>query len=224
MGSKKVKFSGVFLALALALAWVSPAPAQEALIRLQQPDFTKGKTVLQAMKDRKSDRVYGSGDLSLRQLSEVLWAAAGANRPLEGDKMGRTAPSGHNDQAVDTYAFTKAGVYKYDHLKHELNLVLAGDKRQAAGVQSYVATAPLNLIFVADLSKITADTVEDLQEKINIANTDVGHMSENVYLYSASAGLNVICRNNIEPEALSKLLNLSEHYLPILGVTVGLPK
>ena len=217
---RKTFRAALALALILSLGSLARAEAQDN-IKLAQPSFTQGKTVLQAIKDRKSDREYGSGDLSRKQLSEVLWAAGGVNRKLPDGQVGRTAPSSHGDQAIDIYAMTKDAVYKYDPLKHELVFLFDGDHRSAAGIQSYVARAPLNLIYVADLSRVSGDTEA---YKLAAVYMDVGHNSENVYLYGASAGLNVICRSNIDPDELSSLLKLPEHYLPLLGQTVGLPK
>lgn len=211
---------GLALALALAVAWTAPAGAEET-IKLAQPDFSKGITVLSALKARKSDRIFGPGDLSRQQLSEILWAAAGVNRDLGDGKVGRTAPSSHDDQSIDTYAFTKDGVYRYDPRAHELTRVVAGDQRAKAGVQSYVTTAPLNLIFVADLNRTTGDSDKSKKEALYM---NVGHMSANVYLYAASAGLNVICRSSIEPDDLRALLKLNDNYEPLLGVTVGQPQ
>ncbi len=208
------------LALVLAAAGAAPAGAEET-IKLAQPDFSKGMTVLSALKARKSDRIFGSGELSRQQLSEVLWAAAGVNRELGDGKVGRTAPTSHDDQSIDTYAFTKNGVYRYDPRAHELIQVVAGDQRTKAGVQSYVAMAPLNLIFVADLNRTTGDSDAGKKEALYM---NVGHMSENVYIYAASAGLHVICRSSIEPDELRTLLKLNDNYVPLLGVTVGLPQ
>ena len=218
------KFAQLIPVLALTLIWSlavgSPAMAQE-VIKLDQPDVSQGTTVLQAIKDRKSERVFGSGDLSHQQLSEVIWAASGVNRELGEGKVGRTSPTSHDDQALDTYVFLKSGVYKYDHLKHELHKLIDGDQRAKAGVQSYVGTAPVNLILVADLSKLSGDTE---QYKRMSMNMDAGHASENVYLYGASVGLHVICRSTIERDELRALLKLGDQYEPVLGITVGLPQ
>ena len=220
MMTKRFWRFGLGLTLALFL-FSGPALAQNEVIRLPQPDLAKGKIVMQALQERKSDRVFSPKDLSNQQLGDILWAAAGINRRTGEEKMGRTAPSSHNDQAVDAYAFTRNGLYKYDPVKHELAPVLAGDHRAKAGVQSYVASAPLNLILVADMSKISG---EDERDKFLAAGMNVGHMSENVYLYGAAAGLNVICRSNIDPDELRLLLKLGGHFEPLLGVTVGHPR
>ena len=218
--TKKLLRFGLGLTLALFLS-SGPAWAQNEVIRLPQPDLAKGKTVMLAIQGRKSDRVFSSKDLNHQQLADIVWAAAGVNRRIDEEKMGRTAPSSHNDQAVDTYAFTKNGIYKYDPIRHELNLVLEGDHRDKAGIQSYVASAPLNLLLVADMSKISGDTDRD---KLLAAGMSVGHMSENVYLYSAATDLNVICRSNIAHDELRLLLKLGRHFEPLLGVTVGYPQ
>jgi len=221
MMTKKTLRLSLGLTLALFMISCVPALAQSEVIKLPQPDLSRGKTLMQALQDRKSDRIFSPKELSRQQLSEIVWAAAGVNRKTGEEKMGRTAPSSHNDQAVDTYAFTRTGVYKYDHVQHELVQILAGDHRAKAGVQSYVANAPLNLLFVADMSKISGDTDRD---KLTAACMDVGHMSENVYLYGASSDLNVICRSTIDHEELRFLLKLGKHFEPLLGVTVGHPQ
>ncbi|MDR3038673.1 MAG: SagB/ThcOx family dehydrogenase [Candidatus Adiutrix sp.] len=213
----------LFPALALALILAAPAAAAElATVKLPPPDFNApGKTVIQALRDRKSDRVFAETPLSPKQLSEVLWAAGGINRPeIPEGGPGRTAPTSHNLQPLDIFAVTKEGVYKYDPKGHELQPVTAGDHRASAGVQAYVASAPLNIIYVANLNKLRG---EDDPEKQSAANIDLGHMSENVYLYCASAGLNVIARTSIEPALLSTLLKLDENFLPLMGQTVGYP-
>ncbi len=217
---KKMLLTVLALGLIMVFGPRAGAAEEEETVKLVQPDFGKGATVLQALKDRKSDRVFGSADLSRQQLSEVLWAAAGVNREMSDGRAGRTAPSSHNDQAIDTYAFLKSGVYKYDPLKHELIQVAEGDLRVKAGVQSYVGTAPLSLIFVADTGRLTGDDEASKREAMNF---DAGHMSENVYLYAASAGLNAICRSTIDRDEVRNLLNLDDRYVPLLGVTVGLP-
>ena len=65
-------------------------------IKLPEPDFKK--PVLQALKNQRSIRSYDGTDLSDQELSELLWAAFGINRPETG---GRTAPSGGGSHEID---------------------------------------------------------------------------------------------------------------------------
>ena len=210
------------LALSLALlTWSAPARAELKAIQLAPPDFNaQGLTVIQALKNRKSDRVFAERELSLQHLSEVIWAAGGINRPeTPGGSPGRTSPTARNQQAIDIFALTKDGVYKYDPSTHELRPVTEGDHRAAAGTQDFVAGAPLNLFYVADLAKFRGSD----EEKKRVAALDVGHFSENVYLYCASAGLNNIVRINFAPEALAPLFKTDENHLILMGHTVGYP-
>jgi SagB-type dehydrogenase family enzyme len=207
--------------LALAL-WLRAAPlgaAEPADIKLSQPDLkAKGMTVIEALKKRKSDREFSDRELSLRHLSEVLWAAGGINRP-EKSGGGRTAPTARNLQAIEIFAITRAGVYRYDPPSHELKLLTPGDHRTSAGEQAYVAAAPLNIIYAADLNKLG---VKGGQIPITAA-MDMGHFSQNVYLYCASAGLNTVTRISIDPKALAPLLKIDKNFQPLMGQTVGYP-
>jgi SagB-type dehydrogenase family enzyme len=211
------------LTITSILVAAGPVRAEIAAIKLAQPDLkSKGLTVIQAMKNRKSDRVFADRDLTNQHLSEVLWAAGGINRDKMPDGgIGRTAPTGRNLQEIEIFAITKDGVYRYDPLAHELQPITDGDHRAAAGAQGYVASAPLNIIYVADLGKFKSG---DDREKQVAAAIDLGHFSENVYLYCASAGLNVVSRTSINPGELAKLLKLDSHSRPLLGQTVGYEK
>jgi len=205
------------------LAAAATAKAESSAVKLAQPDLkAKGLTVIQALKNRKSDRVFADRDLTSQHLSEVLWAAGGINREaMAGGGAGRTAPTGRNIQEIEIFAITRDGAYRYDPSAHELQLIVAGDHRAVAGVQDYVATAPLNLIYVADLGKFPEGGEN---EKKLAAAIDLGHFSENVYLYCASAGLNVVSRTSIKPGNLAGLLKLDAKSLPLLGQTVGYPQ
>lgn len=94
-------------------------------IKLDQPGKTRGLPVMEALSVRASARDWSDKDLSLRDLSDLLWAANGINRP-DGRK---TASSAMNAQDVDIYAFMKDGVYLYDAAAHALVPVLPGDHR-----------------------------------------------------------------------------------------------
>ncbi len=50
-----------------------------------------------------------------------------------------------------------------------------------------------------------------------------GSISQNVYLYCASAGLGTVVRDGVNREALSKALKLSDRQVVIMGQTVGYP-
>lgn len=186
------------------------------IIKLQQPDTKGGDALLSTMQNRRSTREFQPTNLSLKHLSEILWAANGVSRPEEGK---RTVPSARALYPIDTYAVLANGVYKYDPAAHELVPVAEGDHRALAGMQPFVAGAPLNLVFVADYNRYADMPAE---RWIQFASLDAGHCVQNVYLYCASEGLNVVERGSIDGKAFLDLVGLGDQlHEVIIAQTVG---
>lgn len=188
-------------------------------ITLKAPDKNRGASVMKALADRHSDRVFADRALSLQDLSDLLWAANGVNRPADGK---RTAPSALNKQDIDVYVFTKEGVYFYDAARHVLKPVADGDHRQAvAGGQDFVKAAPVSLVYVSDISRFGKGVSE--QTKL-MGAMDAGIVSQNVNLFCAGVGLSTVPRATMDKEALKKLLRLSDMQIPMMNNPVGYPK
>ena len=111
------------------------------MIKLPEPEMTGGLPLMQALKERHSTREFSPKPLPEQVLSNLLWAAAGVNRPASGK---RTAPSAMNWQEIDIYVVLAEGVYRYDARQHALLLVSKEDLREATGMQDFVAEAPVN--------------------------------------------------------------------------------
>jgi len=187
-------------------------------IRLPAPQTEGGKPLMQALKERKSLREFSAKELPLQVLSDMLWAACGINRP---DTGGRTAPTAKNMQEIDVYVVKAEGAYLYDAKANMLTPILTGDIRAITGKQSFVKSAPVNLIFVADLSKMGG---MDAAAAEFYSATDAGYVSENVYLFCASAGLATVVRGWVDKPALEKAMKLGRGQKVILAQTVGYPK
>ncbi len=187
-------------------------------IQLPKPQTDGGKPLMQALMLRQSLRDFSSEKLPLQVLSNLLWAADGVNRPDSGK---RTAPSAMNVQNIDIYAAMANGLYLYDPVGHILKLVLKEDVRAATGRQDFVKEVPLNLIFVADYSKIKRGTDED---KALYSGAHVGFISQNVYLHCASEGLATVVRGLVDKDTLAKTMNLRPDQKIILAQSVGYPK
>jgi SagB-type dehydrogenase family enzyme len=207
----------VFLMLVLI---VSTIWAQESMsIKLPAVNIPTDQSFSDAIWNRHSSREFSEMQLSLQELSNVLWSANGINRPETGH---RTAPSARNKQDIDIYAVLKDGIYLYDALKHELLPIANGDYRQFAGTQDYVAKAPVNLIYVSDIAKF--DYTDDEEARLLTGGIDAGHCSQNVYLYCAIAKLNVVVRASVGKEKLTELLKLRPEQKVIIGQTIGYPQ
>lgn len=209
--------------VALLLFLISPLLScagqgeETAEIKLPAPRTEGGKPLMEALKDRRTIRSFSDKELSLQELSNLLWAAFGVNRPEEGK---RTAPSAVNWQEIDIYVAKKDGLYLYSANKNVLIKILDEDIRGATGGQDFVKDAPINLVYVADYSRMGNAPNE---RKDFYSATDTGFISQNVYLYCASEGLGTVVRGSVDKEKLHKTMKLKKNQKIILAQTVGYP-
>ena len=204
--------------LTVLLVGVLLAPAQDQKpIQLPLPQTEGGRPLMQVLKDRKTTREFGSEKLSLQTVSNLLWAAFGINRPTGQ----RTAPSAVNWQEIDVYVALPDGLFVYEAKANVLQPVLAEDIRAATGTQAYPKDAPVNLIYVADYDK--PGRVPETEKDFWSA-ADVGYISQNVYLFSASEGLVSGVRALIDRPALAKIMKLRPKQKILLAQSVGYPK
>lgn len=176
-------------------------------VQLPTPDRSGGKPLMEALNLRRSSRSFQDEELSLQQLSNLLWAANGFNRE---DK--RTAPTANNRQELDLYVTTQKALYFYDARTHLLREVKKGDFRGATGTQDFVAKVALNLIFVVDMEKASGR---------EYAFTGCGFVSQNIYLYCASEGLGSVVRGSFDKLKLHGLLGLKATQEVLLTQSVG---
>lgn len=193
-------------------------PQDFKLIQLPEPRDKGGKPLMQALKERKSQREFSSKELPPEVLSDLLWAAAGVNRP---ETDGHTNPTAKNMREIDIYAAKKEGLYLYDARSHALVPLLDSDIRHFTGTQSFVKDAPVNLIYVTDHAKMSGLTGE---QKDFYSATDTGFISQNVYLFCASEGLATVVRGWFNKLELTKAMRLRPSQSIVLTQTVGYPK
>ena len=186
-------------------------------VKLVPPDLTRPAPLMQALKERRSAREYDARPLTLRQLSELLWAANGVNR----DNGRRTAPAAQNQQVVDVYVILPIGIYLYDAPGERLLPVAAGDYRKTTGREEFVTTAPVNLVYVADPVRF-GDPGIPADEKQNWCCIAVGEMAQNVGLYCAGEQLGNALRTVFDRrEKLGAALKLRPGAAVILAQTIG---
>jgi len=205
------------LALGL-IGQVKPQPPvgdASSKIDLPPPSLSGGMPLISALSDRQSRREFAPDPLPPQTLSDLLWCAAGINRHALG---GRTAPSAMNAQEVLLYVAMPQGLYLYEPQRHELQLRVASDVRRVTGMQDFVDTAPLDLVYVADHSRMELVPVA---QRSAYAFASVGAMAQNVYLYCASAGLATVIRAWFDRDALSLAMGLPADRQLLLSQTVG---
>lgn len=208
-----------YVSIGLVLLFTLNAFAQEAkTIQLPEPSKSGGMPLKEALAKRLSSRSFSEKEIPVQVLSDLLWAAWGISRPESGR---RTAPSANNRQDIEIYISMARGVYLYDASSHSLIMHMERDVRDKTGRQEFVAKAPLNLIFVSDYSKLAANTDE---VRLFYSGAHTGFISQNVYLFCTSEGLNTVIRALVDKEALKLELGLPENKHVTLCQTVGYPE
>lgn len=203
----------------------TPIPALQP-IPLLKPETDGGKSVLAALKERRTNRNVSDEKLPPQVLSNLLWAAFGVNR--EGGR--RTAASASNSQEIDVYVALAEGIYLYEAAPHRLAPVAAGDLRAKAGGRGRGgagAKAPVNLIYVVDLAKYSQGRpqepgLKDPEIQKMYYGVACGLIAGNVYLFAASQGL-AAWFHNCNRAGLATDLKLRPDQRVLFAQTVGYP-
>ena len=216
---KKIVLAFAILGLFLVVTPNFSLAQEGEVIKLPPPQMEGGMPLMQALKLRQSTRGGFGPDvpLSMQVISNLLWAADGVNRT--GNH--RTAPSAADWQNIDIYVTTAAGLFLYDPIKHELKVLGKEDVRAVAGQQDFVKTAPLNLIYIADMARAVfgGKKMPEVEQTWSFAN--VGFIAQNVYLFCASENLACIVRAMVDQAAIAKTLKLRPEQKVILAQTVA---
>lgn len=215
----------MLLSFAVLFCFVSTSIAADfAPVKLPPTDMKGGKPLMQCLKDRKTDRSFSTKKLPVEVLSNLLWAACGISRPDSGK---RTAPSALNWQEIDIYVAMEEGLYLYNAQTHALEPVIKSDLRKNTAQllqpsRNSIIGAPLQLIYVADYAKMRVGTSDE--DKRFYSATDTAFISQNVYLYCASAGLATGVRAFVDKDALAKDMKLRDKQKIVLVQAVGYPQ
>lgn len=208
-----------FVTLTAALLLSTNVFAAQNEIILPAPNLSDNLSVMQALNQRKSNRNFVDKNLTAEQLSKILWAANGVNRP-DGK---RVIPAALKTYSVEVYAVTSEGIYLYDAQNHKLILVADGDFRALTTTgQTFVEKAAVNLVFV-ETPEIwaTARKIPPRENQIAFANIIVGAMVQNVALAAQTEGLGNCVRGSINRDEFKRAAKLSDDKTILLAQSVG---
>jgi len=217
MMTRREAIAGIVASAALAAAPTFAVAQELKPLELPPPRSEGGMPLMAALKLRRSTRQYSDRPLPAQTLSDLLWAAFGINRP-SGD---RTAPYWRHVMVMDIYVAMADGVWIYEPKAHTLLPHLQGDIRPQTGLQEFVATAPLNLVYVAYGERMTDISPE---ERRLYASVDTGFIGQNVYLFCASEGLATVFRGSVDYPKLARTLKLPDQQFVTFAQTVGYPR
>jgi len=197
---------------------------QEGEIMLPEPRTTGEISIEEAMLHRRSVRRYTEEQITLNELSQLLWAAQG----ITSEEGFRTAPSAGALYPLEVYVVAgnvdglAGGVYRYQAEGHALQRIRDGDLREnlsgCALKQTQITDAMVNIVFAAVFNRTTAKYGERGAQYVYI---EAGHAAQNVYLQAEASGIGVCAVGAFYEQEVSELLALPDDEIPIYILTVG---
>lgn len=203
----------------LVLVYLIPQGGFAMTVQLPKPQINKSVYLDQAIQQRRSVRQFKDKELTLEQISQLLWAADGIT---SADGSLRSAPSGGALYPLDLYVVKPDGVWQYLVADHALKLIIQKDLRyklaKAALGQSSVADAPLDIVIVAEYSRITGTYGK---RGIRYAHIEAGHIAQNLLLEATALGLAGVPAGAFSDREVSKVLDLARDQDPLYIVPIG---
>jgi SagB-type dehydrogenase family enzyme len=200
---------------------------KEAVMRLPQPDVIGSVPLEKTIKSRRTIRSFASRGITLKDLSQILWAAQGI---IEEGGFRRSVPSGGALYPIDVYAVVgesgvdeiESGVYRYEPGTHEIALVKEGDLRRelakAALGQMWMAGAPVNLIITAEYSRSASKYGE---RGVRYSMIEAGHAGQNIFLEAEALGLGAGIVGAFNDREVVWVAKLRSGHEPLLLMPVG---
>jgi SagB-type dehydrogenase family enzyme len=173
-------------------------PGGVTLIPLPEPSSISipSMDVRQAMEQRATLRKYSQMELSLKELSYLLWVTQGVKAITERPVTLRTVPSAGSRHAFETYMLVNRveslnpGVYRYSALKHSIyaanmEVNITEKVTTACKSQSHIRTSAVTFFWAAVLERMAWRYAE---RAVRYVLLDAGHVCQNLYLAAESIG------------------------------------
>lgn len=198
------------------------AYSMDEKISLPRPSKDSEISLEYTIEHRRSIRSFKDKDLTLEQISQLLWAAQG----ITDKRMGlRAAPSAGALYPVELYVVKKDGLYHYLPHSHQLEKItdedLRGDLCAAALGQASVLNAPVDIVICAVYKRVTSKYGE---RGIRYTDIEVGHTAQNIHLQAVALGLGSVSIGASNDATIKEILNLPKDYSPLYIIPVGYPK
>jgi len=192
-----------------------------SMIDLPEPEFTD-KSIEECMKNRRSIRSFKDQVLSLKELSNILWAAQGITKQETGF---RTVPSAGATYPLYIYFASENGFFLYLPKEHAIKKITGKDFRKdiahAALDQMFIADAGIVIIIAAIFENTTARYGE---RGVRYVYNEVGHCAQNIHLEAVALGLGSVPVGAYNDDELKELLGFDKEeplYIIPVGKTVS---
>jgi SagB-type dehydrogenase family enzyme len=193
-----------------------------ATIQLPRPARSGVVSLEEALSQRRSVREFSPGQLTERQLSQLLWAAQGITSP----GGYRTAPSAGALYPLEIYVVLPSGFYHYVPARHRLDRISAEDLRPAL----YHAALEQQAIREADAVFVMTAVYERTAQKYGTARSpryvhlEAGHAAQNLLLEAVALGLGAAPMGAFHDAEVQKALSLPRTHEPLYLIPAGKPR
>lgn len=192
-------------------------------VNLPRPPAAGAMSLEEALARRRSVREFAPGELTLPEISQLVWAAQGVTAPER-----RTAPSPGATYPLEVYLVVgevnslAAGVYRYDPGPHRLELVADGDIRvpvaDVAVGQTWISKAAIVVVLAAVFERTTARYGKRGERYVYV---EAGHAAQNLLLQAVALGLGARPVGAFNDLGVSRLLLLPDGETPLYIIPVG---
>jgi len=189
-----------------------------ATISLPLPAKRGGLSVEEALLQRRSVRVFTEKELTVGEVSQLLWALQG----ITSEQGGRTAPSAGALYPLEVYVALPQGFYHYSPHEHILTL------QEKADVRDVIARSSLGQASVDDAAAVFLITgvVERTAQKYGeraerYVHLEAGHAAQNLLLQAVALGLGSVPVGAFNDARLQSDLFLPGDHKPLYVLPVG---
>ena len=193
-------------------------------VTLPAPEAALGMPVEQILTRRRSVRAFDGDPLTLKQLSQLLWAAQGRSHA----QGFRTVPSAGALYPLELYVLVgdvtglAQGVYKYQADAHKLLRSGGGDLRadaaRAALGQSWIADSPAVIVIAAVFRRTTVKYGARGKRYVHM---EAGHAAQNVYLQATALDLGTTVVGAFNDDRIHALANMTRDEAPLSLLPLG---
>ncbi|MFH0940894.1 MAG: SagB/ThcOx family dehydrogenase [Candidatus Omnitrophota bacterium] len=192
--------------------------AENEVVKLPQPSRKGGVSLEESIEQRRSVRAFSQKDLTLQQISQLLWSAQG----LTGNGSFRSAPSASALYPLEIYLATKDGLFHYETSNHTIEVVTHDDIRKQLAVasfgQGFVEEAPADIIICAEYARVGNKYGTRAERYVHM---EAGHAAENLHLQAVALGLGSVPVGAFDDKAVKKACMLPKEYEPLYIIPVG---
>jgi len=185
-----------------------------------------------AVKKIQTTREWSAENISVQELSQLLWAAYGYTNVTYDDSYHRTTPSAYGIYPVAVFFSNATGIYQYLPENHSATQILSGDKRfdiaSACSGQVWAAKAPTMFLIVYNSSYNNGNTGDGGTVSHEFIEVDAGAVIQQLFLEASAWNLsaNIVSDgleewNGTGAEQLRSIVGLGSSLIPLYVVPVG---